>query len=77
MDQIEDKTKIILNFMSEVQSRRWQMRLNGLNLRQIAKKEGVSYQAVQNSLELGQRKVKKISKIIQGIKVVDGLCKYL
>lgn len=63
--------------MSEVQSRRWQMRLNGLNLRQIAKKEGVSYQAVQNSLELGQRKVKKISKIIQGIKVVDGLCKYL
>jgi len=53
------------------------MRLNGLNLRQIAKKEGVSYQAVQNSLELGQRKVKKISKIIQGIKVVDGLCKYL
>lgn len=45
--------QLMLSMMTKRQRDRWRMRLNGMSLQEIADLEGVSYQAVWDSMMRG------------------------
>jgi predicted DNA-binding protein YlxM (UPF0122 family) len=51
--------ELCLNLMTKRQRRRWRKRLSGMSLKEIADDEGVTYQAVQDSLNRGLEVIHK------------------
>ena len=49
--------ELYLNLMTRRQRSRWQKRLSGMSLAEIAADEGVTYQAVQDSLARGMLRI--------------------
>lgn len=54
-----DKLDVALNLMTPKQRRAWELRLSGLKQREIARKLGVSQQAVCKLLIGGKNRAKK------------------
>lgn len=54
------KLELVMAVMTPIQRRRWRLRLKGKSLREIAKIEGVSFQAIHKSLRLAKKRAKKI-----------------
>jgi DNA-directed RNA polymerase specialized sigma24 family protein len=61
ISMLKEKLPLLLDKLTSTQRRRLQMyRIDGMTLRDIAKVEGVSFQAIEQSISYIEKKIKKI-----------------